>query len=118
MYNSKVTNKFINNSFSNVLRVGYCSIQYLLKDIERNGYTSGTYGWNADFYVIDYDTAIVTGYRPTGNIHPNYELVEKYEKAAEAIWNDKTSYNVFTYDERREKVNNLLNDFIQEATNK
>lgn len=118
MYNSKVTNKFINNSFNNVLRVGYCSMWHLLKGKERNGYTSGAYGWNANFYVINYDTAIVTGYRPTGNIHPDYEIVEKYENAAKAVWEDKTSYTVFTYEQRKEKVNNLLNEFIKEATSK
>ena len=56
------------NAYRNVIKVGYCDLQDALKWREPNFYTAGVYGWNSDVYVLDYDTVIVTGYRPFGNI--------------------------------------------------
>ena len=65
---TQTTKKAIVNAYRNVIKVGYCDLQDALKWREPNFYTAGVYGWNADVYVIDCDTVIVTGYRPFGNI--------------------------------------------------
>ena len=65
---TQTTKKVITGAFENVIKVGYCDMQDALKWREPNFYTAGVYGWNSDVYVIDYDTVIVTGYRPFGNI--------------------------------------------------
>lgn len=61
----KTTRKSINETFSRVCCVPYCSMQYLTMDIAPMAYTCGVYGWNADIYAFG-STAIVTGYRPFG----------------------------------------------------
>ena len=65
---TQTTKKAIMSAFRNVIKVGYCDMQDALKWREPNFYTAGVYGWNADVYVIDCNTVIVTGYRPFGNI--------------------------------------------------
>ena len=108
----KTTKKQITNFYNTIIKTGYCSISYLLHYQEPNAYTSGTYGWNTDIYFIN-NIAISTGYRPFGNISPNYDLVDKYEKQARDIVLDYT----LSYEHRKELVNALLNDFINEVIN-
>ena len=85
-------------------KAGYCSMQYLLIDKTPVAYTCGVYGWNFDAYTIG-EYTICTGYRNMpGEMVADYETLNKYETAAENIYNDyKTDYN-----ERIEKINNLL----------
>ena len=52
---------------------------------EPNFYTAGVYGWNADVYVIDCDTVIVTGYRPFGNMELSREVIDTLNKCAKSI---------------------------------
>ena len=73
------------SAFENVIRVGYCDLQHALKWREPNFYTAGVYGLNADVYVIDYDTVIVTGYRPFGNIELPREVIDTLNKCAKSI---------------------------------
>ena len=81
--NIKFTKKDILSNFANIICVGYCDIQYLLRYIDRIGYTCGVYGWNADIYKIDNATVIVTGYRPFGNISTKYDKSKYYNKLKE-----------------------------------
>lgn len=80
-------NGFLSGSeYPNVIKVGYCSLQTLLKFRSPNAYTaSKTYGWRADIYEITPNTVIVTGYAPFGNIVPDYETVKKYEEKAKEL---------------------------------
>lgn len=78
----RVTRKEVLLHYTNVINVGYCDLQWLLKNREANFYTTGVYGWNADIYEIDHDTAIVTGYRPFGNIRPIHEIVKAFDGTA------------------------------------
>ena len=78
----RVTKKEILNTYNNVISVGYCDLQWLLKNRDANFCTTGVYGWNADVYEIDNTTAIVTGYRPFGNIRPIHEIVKAFEGTA------------------------------------
>lgn len=80
----KTTQKAVKAGYYNLIVVPYCSMQHVLDHYGANAYTSGTYGWNADIYQIDDKTAIVTGYRPFGNIRPDYETLRKYDAMGRA----------------------------------
>lgn len=82
---TQTTKKAIMGAFDNVIKVGYCDTQDALKWREPNFYTAGVYGWNADVYVIDHDTVIVTGYRPFGNMELPREVIDTLNKCAESI---------------------------------
>ena len=101
---ARVTAKQVRASYLNIIQIGYCNAYYLL-DRDPHYYTAGIYGWNADVFHIDQTTAIVTGYRPFGNICPPYELVRKYEQKAEACYKAG----------KVEKIANLLHEFVKEC---
>lgn len=83
MLKMNVTRKYLRNNFTNIISVPYCALQDLVRYESPLWYTSGIYGWNADVYIIDIDTIIVTGYRPFGNIHPAHALIDKFNRAAQ-----------------------------------
>ena len=61
--------------------------------------------------VIFGDIAISTGYAPFGNIKVKYDILRKYDNTARKIvenWNIK-------YDTKVEKVNKLLEKFLEEV---
>lgn len=68
----------VKSNYRNIIRIGAVELYYLLKFTEPVAYTSGVYGWNADVYDFD-NVAIVMGYRPFGNISPDYNIVEKIQ---------------------------------------
>lgn len=80
-----ITEKAIMSAYHNVIKVGYCDMQDALKRREPDFYTVDVYGWNADVYVIDYDSVIVTGYRPFGNVELSREVINTLNKCAESI---------------------------------
>lgn len=102
----KTTQKAIRNGYRKTICIGYCAAQHLLHYKNPTAYTCGVYGWNADIYDFD-NIAIVTGYRPFGNIHPDYNVIREYDKKAAAIINGGG-----TYDEKRTLVNILLYEFL------
>ena len=89
---TKITKKAIMSAYRNVIKVGYCDMQDVLKCREPNFYTAGVYGWNADVYVIDYDTVIVTGYRPFGNIELPRSVIDALNYCADCAWS-RADYN-------------------------
>ncbi len=91
-----------------VLRVGYCGLQYLLRYADPFAYSAGVYGWACDYYNID-GVYISTGYSPIGE-SLEHETVKKYEDEARKILLDDSN----SYEEKKEKVNNLLNELVQE----
>lgn len=101
---TQTTKKAIMSAFENVIKVGYCDLQDALKWREPNFYTAGVYGWNADVYVIDDDTVIVTGYRPFGNMKLSREVIDTLNKCAESI----THY--FDYDMAKISLGNNLDE--------
>lgn len=104
----KTTKKAIMANYGNIIKVGYCNLQNLLKYESPVAYTAGVYGWNADIYDFG-GVAIVTGYRPFGNICPNWEITDKYEKEAKDI------YNTYKYDDRIGALKVLQKKFIAEV---
>ena len=103
---TQTTKKAIMSAYRNVIKVGYCDMQDALKWREPNFYTAGVYGWNADVYVIDYDTVIVTGYRPFGNMELSREVIDTLNKCAESI----TRY--FDYDTAKIYLCNNLDELV------
>ena len=107
----RTTKKDINNGYYYKIIVGYCDLQNLLNWTSPVAYTCGQYGWNADIYDISdltgYNAAIITGYRPFGNIRGGYEMNREYDQKAEKI---RYEYNR-DYDKRKEEVRALLKEY-------
>lgn len=108
----KTTQKHVKQSFDKVISVPYCRLYWLLSRREPYWYTCGVYGWNADVYNAGYHdgsaVAIVTGYRPFGNIAPSYELCRIYEILAEKTYRG-------SWTETNNALDELLRDFIGDA---
>lgn len=102
MSKMNVTRKYVCGSFTNIISVPYCALQDLLKYEFPSWFTSGIYGWNADVYMFDFDTCIVTGYRPFGDIRPAYALTEAFNRAARKA-------------DTPEKCKDLLNTYVKEV---
>lgn len=106
----KVNKKDIMDSYSNIISIGYCSLQYLLQCKDKKMYTCGVYGWNSHIYHINNNTCIVTGYRPFGNIYPKYEITKKYEDKARKIY-----LGDGTWQEKNKKLEKLIDKFVSEV---
>lgn len=115
----KTTQKAIKESYSKIVKVGYCNLQSLLNFKTPVAYTCGSDGWHADIYDIN-GVAIVTGYRPFGNITPDYKIVEKYNQLGKEIYEEEHNPSKDWNKEREEKenrLNQLIKQFIEEVTN-
>ena len=114
----KTTKKATQNNYRNIVSIGAANLYYLLKFTEPDAYTSGVYGWNADVYDFD-NVAIVTGYRPFGNITPDYKIAEKYNQLGREIYEEEHDPAKDWNEEREEKenrLNQLIQKFIEEVT--
>lgn len=115
MIKTKVSMKEVKATHTHVIQIGYCALQNLLRCEAAWNYTSGVYGWNADVYSYG-SIAIVTGYRPFGDIIPRYETVKKYEtKAQQKIdsWRDR---GVWDYEKREKELRKIIDSFLREVT--
>lgn len=112
----EATKKYINNLYQNKIVLGYCDLYDLLHTDEPTYYTHGVYGWNADIYRYNFDTVIVTGYRPFGNIRPDYKVVKKYEEKAKKVIEKYPSFNgQEVYEKRQKALKKLLVSFVAEV---
>lgn len=111
-----MTRKEILATNTYVLKVGYCQLETLLTQSNREpyAYTCGVYGWNSDIYSIG-NVAISTGYRPCGNINCSFELVSKYEELAQSEYVKYNNTKGRNYDKYRTTLADLLHSFIDEA---
>lgn len=109
---TKTTQKAVEKNYSTIIEVGYCNLQSLLRFKEPKSYTYGTLGWNADIYDIN-GIAIVTGYRPFGNISPDYKTCRKYETKAEKLRNSDIEI-----EKRQKQLDKLIAEFIAEVLKK
>lgn len=105
----KTTQKAIKENYRNIIEVGYCELYYLLLYENPVAYNSGVYGWNFDIYEIDSNAAICTGYRPIGNIKPNYATIKEYNLKASGILNNSERVNT------KEEIEKLLQEFIEKV---
>ena len=104
-----------------ILNVGYCGAQNLLRYEEPTAYASGVYGWNFDLYEVE-GLAIVTGYRGTpASKNFDYKILKKYEDKAQKVI-ETLKPEGMTWDkydqQRKNKVNKLLRQFIKEVYTK
>ena len=106
----KTTAKEIRNGYGKKIAVSYCGMQHLLYNHAPIAYTCGVYGWNFDVYSVD-GVAICTGYRGMVGKSVDYELLREYETAAERIVYDCK----IPYEERKERIEALLIEFLQKA---
>lgn len=114
----RTTQKAIKEHYSDVIYVGYCNLQYLLKALQPMAYTTRVEGWASDVYGCEnvetpcgyYNVAISTGYQPFGKVKPSWELQRKYDGLAKEVC-DK----IFDYEERKKQLNELLGQFIAEV---
>lgn len=105
----RTTKRDVNAGYGNVICIGYCRLQALLGYESPVAYTARREGWAADIYEFG-NTTIVTGYAPFGNIRPDYETCQKYEKKSREI-----PYTL-SYEERKEALSKLISEFIEEVT--
>lgn len=108
----KTTKKAIMINNINVISIGYADLQFLLQFEDPAAYTCGVNGWNADIYLFDNSTAIVTGYRSFGNFSPDYDIVNQYNQKAHKI-----RESIYNYDECKRQNNILLDEFINYVIN-
>lgn len=106
----KTTQKAIKQHYKNVIAIGYCHAQFLLRYMSPEAYTTRAEGWASDVYVVNYDTAISTGYKPFGNIEPSFDLLDYYNDKARKI--DSS----LPFEDRVKTTTQLLNEFIEKIT--
>ena len=104
----KTTRKAIVNSSENLVSVGYCDLQTLLRNHAPIAYTSGVYGWNFDVYEV-YGLTICTGYRGMPGRTANN--IREYESRAHAILADHNK----DWKAQDEEIENLLREFCAQA---
>lgn len=105
----KTTMKKIKEENNTIIQLGYCDAQTLLSHSQPIAYTCGVYGWNSDIYKTN-GVAICTGYRAFGNVKPSRKLIDYYEEKAKTVKNSGLHY-----EEKKNKISKLLDDFIKEA---
>ena len=109
----KATKKDIRNNSNKILKLGYCECQTLLHYESAFAYSAGNMGWACDYYDIN-GVIISTGYNPIGD-YIDYNLCNEYEALArEIVYNN---YNE-SHEVKKEKITNLLSEFIQKAKGK
>ena len=101
---TKVTKNEVMNGYSKVAEIYYCNLQTVLHTMDAKYFTCGVYGWNSDIYEVNESCAISTGYRPFGNVKPNYNIVRLIEKKAKKIYANK----VWKLETKNRKAKELL----------
>lgn len=103
-----VTKSAVRENYLDIIAIGYCDAYNLLSRIEPFAYSTGVYGWNCDYYHVG-NVCISTGYRPIGK-RVDYAMLQEYESMARTI--RETNH---IYEETKEKIMNLLYEFVQKA---
>lgn len=92
---------------TNPIKVSYCGLQFLLYYKAPFAYSSGTYGWDCDYYNVN-GKIISMGYRPIGQ-HVDYKIIRKYEAIARELVHKNLGY-----EEKKQKLDLLIEKFLQE----
>ena len=112
----KTTKKQIKENVhpDNLIAVGYCDLQYLLRLENPFAYSSGVYGWACDYYELEHKNqtyVISTGYSPIGN-RVDYKISKEFDGLASNL-----NYITFTTYEKRKKAHKkLLGKFLDKVT--
>ena len=110
---TKTTKKYINSHYDNVLSIGYCNLQHLLRLESPSYYTARREGWGADIYTT-YDkengfTAIVTGDSPFGK-KVEYELQKEFDEKAQKELKANSDFET-----TQRILSDLLKEFVRKA---
>lgn len=99
-------------SYSKIICVNYCNLQNLLRFQEPFAYSTRAEGWACDYYDID-GILISTGYAPIDSkrTKSTYDICRRYDNESRKILCDYS----LSYEEMKEKVNNLLIEYIKEV---
>jgi hypothetical protein len=96
---------------ANVLKVGYCKIQFLYPERDAFAYSSGVYGWACDYYKAN-DFYVSTGYNPIGKETPEtHKVCQRYNQLASQVFSINTN---ISYDERVKYLSQLQLEFARE----
>lgn len=114
MLKVKVSKKDIKESYSNIITIPYCDAQFLLSGKQARYYSTRAEGWACDYYEIDKNTIISTGYAPIDSKLRDYELTRKYDDKARAIY---CNYDI-EYNKRIKKIDKLLEKYVAELLEK
>ena len=107
----KATKREMKKQKTFVLGVGYCTIFRLLKkiDVAPVLYNSGIYGWRCDFYPINEDLGIVTGYNVDRACDvAQWELNKEFNDKLQAL---EDRAHTCKWDDQ-EEIERLENDFV------
>lgn len=104
----KTTKKTIKEGYNKILCIGNGNLQYMLRYIDPFAYSTRAEGWACDYYNIN-GTILCDGYAPIGK-NVSYDLMKKYDNRAREIRN-----LYLPYEEEKEKLNELLNQFMKEV---
>ena len=104
----KVTRKYMKETYgnANIYCIGYCNLQHLLRFEEPFAYSTRAEGWACDYYELPGNVIISTGYAPIGK-DVNYNIQRQFDDAAREIL-----CNEYSIDNSRERLNNLIADFV------
>lgn len=106
---SKVTKSQVKESFTTIISIGYCNIQYLTSFKNPFAYSSEKKRWSCDYYEVE-NTCLSTGYSPIGK-NVDSKLIAKYEGKANKIINN---YDL-DYKLKEKRVNKLLVEFVKKC---
>lgn len=107
------TAKAIKDGYKKIVKLGYCELEEVLTWIDRNGLTRGVYGWNADVFTVNGNTAIVTGYRPFGK-RPAPGEIERVKKSFDG-YKERYIAGKITLEELQKIVYQLLGSIVTEG---
>lgn len=107
----KVTKKAMKESYDKIICVSYNNLQHLLRFQKPFAYSTRVEGWACDYYNID-GVLISIGYSPIDSrrTKSSYDICKKYDEAAQKILCKYSSY-----EDQKEKVNNLLMEYIKKV---
>ena len=108
---TQVTRKSIVSNYK-CFSFGYCELHPLFANSEREYYTAGVYGWNANVFISN-GIAIISGYRPFGK-DVKREVYKPFVERAEALTNDfNTSKGAITFEQYRKSLSTLQSEFAE-----
>lgn len=106
----KTTKKAIRSRFNKIYAAGYCSVWYLLRDLDPFAYSAGTYGWACDFYYLGGGICLATGY-DCGRLGAKYiksDIMREYDERARKIEGNG--------EDAKQARADLLDEFIKKIT--
>ena len=105
----KTTKKEMRQSGRDILKIGYCNAQFLLRGFNPVAYSARREGWACDYYRIN-GVIISTGYSPIGR-KTDYNLCREYDQKALEVLRE-----LIPWEEQREKLEALASEFVEKLT--